>query len=153
LEGFQGKYIEINDLDFITDKLVFGKPIALDLSFSMVNKALALTEVINLSTDLIITEAMDSFKFIKIDIESETTGKDIPGGKVLATLFANVAIDRVQQTLDISDLELKVDNLTLTASIKGRQIIDAPEFNGAIQVAEFNLATLLANMAMPQCDA
>ncbi len=145
----QGKYIEINDLDFITDKLVFGKPIALDLSFSMVNKALALTEVINLSTDLIITEAMDSFKFIKIDIESETTGKDIPGGKVLATLFANVAIDRVQQTLDISDLELKVDNLTLTASIKGRQIIDAPEFNGAIQVAEFNLATLLANMAMP----
>jgi AsmA protein len=68
---------------------------------------------------------------------------------VLATLFANVAIDRVQQTLDISDLELKVDNLTLTASIKGRQIIDAPEFNGAIQVAEFNLATLLANMAMP----
>ncbi len=145
----QGKYIEINDLDFITDKLVFGKPIALDLSFSMVNKALALTEVINLSTGLIIAEAMDSFKFIKIDIESETTGKDIPGGKVLATLFANMAIDRVQQTLDISDLELKVDNLTLTASIKGRQIIDAPEFNGAIQVAEFNLATLLANMAMP----
>ncbi|KAF3978073.1 MAG: AsmA family protein [Methylococcales symbiont of Iophon sp. n. MRB-2018] len=145
----KGNYTEINALNFITDKLVFGKAISLDLSFSIFNKEPELTESIDFTTDLIINEALDNFKLTKIKIKSVTSGNAIPGGELIATLLAEVAIDMSQQTLNISKLNLNANNLSLTANIKGTQIVDKPNFSGSIAIAEFNLASLMSQIAMP----
>ncbi|KAF3982474.1 MAG: AsmA family protein [Methylococcales symbiont of Hymedesmia sp. n. MRB-2018] len=145
----KGKYTEINEFNFIMDKLVFGKAIGLDLSFSIFNKEPELTESIDFTTDLIINEALDNFKLTKIKIKSVTSGNGIPGGELIATLLAEVAIDMSQQTLNISKLSLNANNLSLTANINGTQIVDKPNFSGSIDIAEFNLASLMSQIAMP----
>ncbi len=144
----QGNHTEINEFTFITDKLVFGEPIGIALSFSIVNKEPELTKSIDFSTDLIINESLDIFKLNKINIESVTTGKEIPGEELIATLLASVSIDLSQQSLNIPELRLNVDNFTLIATINGSQIMDKPSFSGTINIAEFNLATLLKNRAI-----
>ncbi len=144
----QEKYTEINDFNFITDKVVFDKPIGIDLSFSVVNKEPELTESINFSADLMINESLDVFNLNHLNIKSVTTGKEIPGEELIASLLANVSIDLSQQILAIPELTFNTGNLTLIANVSGKQIIDKPSFTGSINIAEFNLATFLKNMAI-----
>ncbi len=145
----QGKYIELNDFNFKTGKLVFGQPIAVDLSLTVVNKEPEITESINFTADLVINEQLDIFKLKQINIASITSGKDIPGEKLTATLLAEMALDLTQQTLNVSKFTLSTGNLNLTANVMGTGIKDNPVFKGSINVAEFNLAQLLKKMAMP----
>ena len=144
----QGKYTEINDFNFITDKVVFDKPIGIDLSFSLVNKEPELTESINFSADLMINESLDIFNLNQLNIKSVTTGKEIPGEELTASLLANISIDLSQQILAIPELTFNTGNLTLIANVSGKQIIDKPSFTGSINIAEFNLATFLKKMAI-----
>ena len=145
----QGKHTQINDFNLTTDKLVFDQPIAIDLSLAVINKDAELTESINFSTDLVMNEQLNSFKLKKFDLKSVTTGKDIPGEKLTATLLAEIALDLAQQTLEISGLKINTANMALTADITGTNITEKPTFKGPINIAEFNLAQLMNELAMP----
>ena len=145
----QDKHTKINDFNLKTDKLVFDQPIAIDLSLTVINKDPELTESIEFSTDLFINEQLNSFKLQKLKLKSVTTGKDIPGEKLTATLLADIAIDLAQQTLAISGLKLNTANMVLTADITGTNITDKPTFKGPINIAEFNLTQFMKELAMP----
>ena len=145
----QGKHIEINDFNFSTGKLVFDQAIDVDLSLKISNSEPELTETLSFSTDLIINEQLDNFKLTAINIESITKGKDIPGESLTVTLLAEIALNLAQQTIDITDLKLNTNNLTLLANINGTNIKDKPVFKGSINIEEFNLAQLMKSMAMP----
>ncbi|NOR69928.1 MAG: AsmA family protein [Methylomarinum sp.] len=145
----QGKHIEINDFNFSTGKLVFDQAIDVDLSLKISNSEPELTETLSFSTDLIINEQLDNFKLTAINIESITRGKDIPGESLTVTLLAEIALNLAQQTIDITDLKLNTNNLTLLANINGTNIKDKPVFKGSINIEEFNLAQLMKSMAIP----
>ncbi|MCK5121439.1 MAG: AsmA family protein, partial [Methylococcales bacterium] len=140
---------EINDFNFSTGKLVFDQAIDVDLSLKISNSEPELTETLSFSTDLIINEQLDNFKLTAINIESITRGKDIPGESLTVTLLAEIALNLAQQTVDITDLKLNTNNLTLLANINGTNIKDKPVFKGSINIEEFNLAQLMKSMAMP----
>ena len=145
----QGKHIEINNFNFTTEELLFDRPINIDLSLTVVTNEPAITESINLSTNLTVNEQLDDFKLSKLNLTSVTQGEEIPGEKLTATLFAEIAVNMTQQTLNISGLKLNTGNLSLTADIIGSNILDKPVFKGPINISEFNLAQLMSNMAMP----
>jgi len=145
----QGKYVEVNDFNFSTGKLVFDEVIEIALSLTVVNKEPVLTESIEFSTDLIISQQLDVFKLNAFNLESITKGKEVPGETLTANLLAEIAVDLTQQTLNIIGLKFKVGELVLSADIQGENIKDKPVFKGAVGVAEFNLATFMQKMAMP----
>lgn len=144
-----GKRIEVNDFNFSTGKLVFDQAIDVDLSLKISNSEAKLTETLSFSTDLIINEQLDNFKLTAINIESITKGKDIPGESLAITILAEAALNLAQQTVNINDLKLITNNLTLLANINGTNIKEKPLFKGAINIKEFNLAQLMQSMAMP----
>ena len=145
----QGQHTEIKDFNLNTDKLVFDKPIGIDLTLTVFNKEPELSESIIFSADLVLNEQLNSFKLNKFDLESVTKGKEIPGGEFTAILLAEIALNLTEQTLNISDLKLNAENLKITADINGTKIKDKPVFKGPINIEEFNLAQLMKNMAMP----
>jgi len=145
----QGKYTEIKEFNLITDKLEFDEPVGIDLSLKIINKDPELTEEINFSTDLVLNEELNVFDLKKFNFHSVTIGQHIPGGKLTATLLAEIALNLADQTLNISGLKLDADDLALTAEISGNNIIDNPVFKGPINIKEFNLAQLMKNLAMP----
>jgi len=139
----QGKYTEINDFNFSTGKLVFDQAIDIDLSMKLVNKEPEISEAIVFSTQLVINETLDIIKLSAFTVESTTTGKDIPGETLKASLLAEIAVDLSKQTLDILGLKLNVDDLRISADIRGTSIKDKPVFKGPIKIAEFNLKQFL----------
>ena len=145
----QGKYVEVNDFNFSTGKLVFDKPIEIDLSLTIVNKEPELTESVIFSTDLIINEQFNTFNLKGLKLESTTKGKAIPGEEVKASLVAEVAVDLVQQTLVVAGLKLSSGEMELSADINGKNIKDKPEFTGPIKIESFNLARFMQQMSMP----
>lgn len=148
----QGTYTEINDFNFKTDKLVFDQPIAIALSLNVLNKEPELTESIKITTDLIINKQLNKFDLKQLVIDSTTSGKELPGGKLSATAKTDIALDLVQQTLNIPELRINTGDLTLIADITGTQIKDRPAFKGSVRVREFNLAQLLNKMSIALPD-
>ncbi|MCK5478494.1 MAG: AsmA family protein, partial [Methylococcales bacterium] len=145
----QGQYTEISDFNFKTGRLVFDEPIDVDLSLKVFNKEPELTELISFSTELVVNEKLDVFKFNEFNLKSVSKGKDVPGEELSITLLARIALDLTRQTIEISGLKLNTANLGLSADISGTNIMDKPVFKGPINIAEFNLAQLMKDMAMP----
>ncbi len=143
-----GKHTEIKNFNLHTDELKFNEPVDIDMSLMLINKTPQLTESIDFSTSLTINESMNNFQLKKLQLKSDTRGNEIPGKSLKATLSSDIAIDLNKQTADISGFKIISDGLVLTADIKGTGIKDKPSFQGPVNLAEFNLAKLLKQMAI-----
>ncbi len=108
----QGKYSELSDFNLTTDELIFDQPIDIELSFNLKNKNPDLNETLNLSTRLTVNEQLNIFDLKEIDLQSLTTGKDIPGGKLTLNLLSDIAVNLALNTVSISGLKLGLDDLT-----------------------------------------
>lgn len=140
------KHVEIKEFNLETDELAFDEPMAIDLSLTLINKEPQLTENIAFNTDLVINEKLDNIKLNNLNLDSESSGKSIPGGTLQANLRSDVALDLAAQTLDVMQLRLRSGDLTVNADIKGTNIKDKPVFSGPVSINEFNLAEFLRKM-------
>ena len=109
----KNQYIEINNFNFSTGKLAFDEAIDIDLSLSIFNKQPEITEDLKLLTSLMVNEDFNQINLNKLTIESLTKGNDIPGKELAISLRADVAIDLTQQSVHISQLNLKSGVLNL----------------------------------------
>ncbi len=140
------QHVEVIDFNFKSDKLVFDKPIPIELSLKVVNKEPQLTVTLQFSSELVISEQLDDFKLNNIKIESITEGKDIPGKTLKVNLLSDIALNITQQTLAVSDLKIKSGNLSIIADINGSKITDNPVFNGSINVTTPDLTRFLESL-------
>ncbi len=108
----QGKYSELSDFNLSTDELVFDHPIDVELSFNLKNKNPDLSETLSLSTQLTVNEQLNIFELKRVDLNSLTTGNDIPGGKLTLNLLSDIAVNLIQNTVSISGLKLDLDDVT-----------------------------------------
>ena len=144
-----GKHIEIQNLNLNTGKFAFNEPVSVELALVLLSNEAKLTESIRLSADLTVNEQLDHVLLSKINLQTTTTGENIPGKSLSSTLTADVSLDMAGQTLKMSDLRLNSGDLNLIADITGTAIKDKPVFQGPVSIAEFNPAKLLKQMAIP----
>lgn len=141
-----GQHAQIKDFNLETDKLSFDEPMGVELTMTFINNQPQLTEHLDFKTDVIVNQTLDMIKLNRIQLESTTSGKGIPGDNLKATLTADIAADLAQQLLNIDNLALNSGDLSLTANLKGTGIKEQPDFNGTVSIAEFSLAKLLKQM-------
>ncbi len=147
-DASSGQYIEIRQFNLNTDQLMFDQPVDVDLAFEVFDKKANTTLQLDLATQLLINAALDKIQFKSLTLNTTMTGDDLPNKQVNAQLQSDIALDLTQQTLDISNLTLQSGNLRVTAQLKGVNIKDQPDFNGLIEVAEFDLGKFLRNMGI-----
>lgn len=75
-------------------------------------------------------------------------GPALPAGLKNAKLNAHLDADLSNQTLVVQDLELAALNLQANGTIKGTQIIDAPQIRSQLSLADFNLKQLLTTLGI-----
>ncbi|WP_198243224.1 AsmA family protein [methane-oxidizing endosymbiont of Gigantopelta aegis] len=147
-DASSGQYIEIRQFNLNTDQLMFDQPVDVDLAFEVFDKKANTTLQLDLATQLLINAALDKIQFKSLTLNTTMTGDDLPNKQINAQLQSDIALDLTQQTLDISDLTLQSGSLQITAQLKGVNIKDQPDFNGHIDVAEFDLGKFLRNMGL-----
>ncbi len=143
------QHFAVKEFNLNTGTLEFDQPVAIQLALLFEDKKSQLSEKIDLNTEISINESFELINIAKLVIDSHTQGENIPGKSLKAKLTSDIAIDLNKQTLDIPTLNLSSHNLNLNANLKGSQIKDNPAFQGAVNIAEFNLAKLMQQLAMP----
>ena len=144
-----GKHLLIKDINLNADKFSFDKPVAVDLSMVVLKPQTKFTESIKLTTQLIVNEKLDSFALSHVNLQTTAEGENILG-KSLTTLLtaADVSLDKAKQTVKASGLQLKTNDLIISAEITGDNVNGNASFQGPVTIASFSPAKLLKQLGI-----
>jgi AsmA protein len=135
-----GKTLDINNIEFATDKFVAGEQLNINLAADVSGNQCVIPGKIKVETGLRIDESLTSF--IINNSKFEWAGKSLSSGQpITADIKLNeTVINSKQQTLKSSGLQLEMGEIKLSADINGEQILDKPLLQGQIIIEPFNLA-------------
>ncbi|MEW5057377.1 MAG: AsmA family protein [Cycloclasticus sp.] len=96
------------DLELTTESLSLGKPMAVDLAFTVDSSQPKVTARLELTGDLLINEALNRFNFHNMKLAIDAAGEPIPNGTMQVDLAS-------QLTVDLAGLgRVKLEPLTIT---------------------------------------
>ena len=142
-----GKHLLIKDVNLNADKFSYDQPVAVDVSLLVLNPETKFTAAIKLTTGLTVNEKLDTFALSHTDLQTTTEGENSLGKPLTAALtITDVALDRTQQTLKVSGLQLKSQELTLLAEFTGNRINDTLSVQGPVTLAPFSPVKILKQL-------
>ncbi|MEI6333268.1 MAG: AsmA family protein [Methylococcaceae bacterium] len=144
-----GKHLLIKDVNLNADKFSYDQPVAVDVSLLVLNPETKFTAAIKLTTGLTVNEKLDTFALSRTDLQIATETENSLGKPLTAALtVTDVALDRTQQTLKVSGLQLKSQELTLSAEFTGNRINDTLSVQGPVTLAPFSPVNILKQLAI-----
>ena len=142
-----GKHLLIKDVNLNADKFSYDQPVAVDVSLVVLNPETKFTAAIKLTTGLTVNEKLDTFVLSHTDLQTTTEGEKSLGKPLTAALtVTDVALDRTQQTLKVSGLQLKSQELALSAEFTGNRINDTLSVLGSVTLAPFSPVNILKQL-------
>jgi AsmA protein len=142
-----GKHLLIKDVNLNTDKFVYDEPVAVNLSLVVLNPETKFSGSIKLTAELTVNEILDTFVLSHSDLHTTTEGESIPGKSLTAALTVAVAaLDMTKQTVNVSGLLLKSNDVTLSAELTGNNIGGKPSFHGPVTISPFSPAKVLKQL-------
>jgi AsmA protein len=142
-----GKKIEVKDFNLDSDKLVFNKPIEIKSDFIAQYFPLGVTETVSLDAALTLTEELDSFNFKKINLQTQTVGKFLPTGKLLASISGNALLDLHKQSLKLTSVDIKTNELTISAPTLTASLEKPFRVEAIIHIPNFDAAEFMQKQA------
>ena len=109
-----------------------------------------LAEVLqSINVDAGVRGSTSDIRLSPLDVKIVLAGKDIPDSPATATFNADTRLNLTEQTLSVKDLALNGLGLKVSGNVEGKKIIENPELNGQVTVAEFNLRKLARQLKQP----
>jgi AsmA protein len=142
-----GNHLLIKDINIIAGNFSYDEPVPVDLSLVVFNPETKFTESIKLTTGVMVNENQDTVVLGQSDLQTTTEGENIPGKSLTATLtVADTALNLAKQKIKVSGLQLKSNDLTLSAEITGNKINDKLTFQGPVIIAPFSPVKVLKQL-------
>ncbi len=107
---------------------------------------------IKLSSDIAIDLANEQYQLNQLVFETKLKNADLPTGKLIATLAANISANLKQETATVSQLQLSAYDLNINANINVEKIMTAPEFTGELSLTPFNARQLMQTLGLDVPD-
>jgi len=101
---------------------------------------------LKLSSDIAIDLAGEQYQLNQLVIETNLQNAELPKGKLIAKLMADINANLKQQTATLSQLKLSAYDLNINADLNATKIMTSPEFNGELAIAPFNARQLLQTL-------
>jgi AsmA protein len=148
-----GRVVEVGVPMLSTGPLSPGEPFPLEAEATLALDEGAtrlqgrLETVISLPAD---GSALEMSEFL---LRVAAEGEAVPGGEQAARLsIPRLVVDLAAQTLALPEVVLEAAGLRATAGVEGRGLMEAPEFDGQLEVAGFSPRDLLQKLgqAAPQ---
>jgi AsmA protein len=121
----------------------------LHLQLQADNKSPAVSAHADLSSEVNLGITSQKVRVAPFALQLTAKGDPVPGGEAKANLHAEINADLKQQTLEIAQLTLAALGINLDGALKGSKIIDAPAFDGHLNVAPFNPREVIAALKQP----
>jgi AsmA protein len=134
-----GERLEFKDIHFTADKFVFGKPVKIGLVAEISSQHLKSPGTVKWLTELRVDEKLENFMFNDNHIELLGFKNITPDPTLVSTITAaKAALNLTQQTLTLSDLQIKSGDIKLSAEINADHIMGKPSLQGPVNIAPFN---------------
>jgi len=144
-----GNHLLMKDINLNADRFSYDKPVAVDLSLVVLNPETKFTESIKLTTHLTVNEKLDTFALSHVDLQTTSEGENILGKSLTAMLTAtDVSLDKAKQTVKAYGLELRTNDVMISAEITGDNINGNASFHGPVTIATFSPAKLLKQLGI-----
>ena len=144
--------IKLSDLSLKTGKLELGAPTDIQLKTKLAAQQPEIKGSLSLDTQLQANPFAGTYQLNDSRISVDLRGKDLPAGKLTATLAANIAANLITQTLDLSGLNFVSEPLAVKGNMSLTKIFaNSPSVSGKIKVAAFSPRKLFKklNIAIP----
>src|SRR5690606_11880116 len=89
-----------------------------------------------------------TFSSQAVTLDALVTGQDLPGGRAEISLQTPVTLDLKQQTLSLPAVVANALGIKLNATVTGKQILDDPQLQGTLNVAQFAPKPLLQRLGV-----
>lgn len=135
------------DLNLTTDALSLGKPMGVDLAFTVDSSKPKATIRLKLAGDLIINESLNKFDFQNMTLAIDAAGEPVPGGAMRIDMASHLVADLAGKgSLSLNPLTIKFDDSTLTgdASVKN---LSNPAIGFNLAVDSINVDRYLTQQA------
>lgn len=144
-----GNKLLIKDVNFITNKFAYNEPVFVDLSLDVINPDTNWLESIKLKTELILNEKLERLELNRSDLHLTILDKKNPNQPHTATFnAANIALNKPEQTLNVSGLEIRSKDVLLSADITGNTINGNTTFQGPLTIAPFSPTKVLKQLGI-----
>ena len=131
--------VKLTNLSLTTGKLELGSPMDIQLETSLSALQPAVKGSLSLDTELQANPFAGTYLLNGSRINVDLKGKDLPAGKLAATLQSNIAANLITQELKLSDLNLVSDPLTVKGNMNLTKIFaNNPGLSGKVKVATFS---------------
>jgi len=138
----------IENLDLTTGAIGGGRPVDLALGFDIDSNEPEMAGRIELSGRVTADHDAGKMAIAGIELKADLKGAGLPGGTLDATLGADLAADMARQTASLTNLRLATLGIEVTGQVEAQKLHDAPQVNGQLAVAEFDLASLVARLGI-----
>ena len=144
-----GNKLLITDVNFMANKFAYNEPVFVDLSLDVINPDTNWLESIKLKTELILDEKLETLELSHSDLHLTILDKKIPNQPHTAKLnAANIALNKPEQTIKVSGLEIRSKDVLLSADITGNTINGKTTFQGPVTIAPFSPANVLKQLGI-----
>lgn len=139
------QHSEIKNMHIEVGKLALNHKVPLKLSLKLINQQPSLTQLVNLSGNLIIDSSLEIFQLQNLQVKLANTSVLIPTKSLTIDLFTDALFNKSAQHLHLSKLKINSGAFNFSADVDGYFKEPAKMvLIGAI--ANFNLATFLDKM-------
>ena len=144
-----GNKLLITDVNFMANKFAYNEPVFVDLSLDVINPDTNWLESIKLKTELILDEKLETLELSHSDLHLTILDKKNPNQPHTAKLnAANIALNKPEQTIKVSGLEIRSKDVLLSADITGNTINGKTTFQGPVTIAPFSPANVLKQLGI-----
>ncbi len=102
----------------------------------------------DLNFDALLDLATQQYNLNGVTLRVEIDNPDMPEGKAVVNLTAEIAANLESQIATVSDIKIDSYGLNLSGDVKAQKVIDAPEFQAEFNLAEFNPREMMQKFAI-----
>ncbi len=132
--------LQLKHLNLSSENMGLNKTFPLSLKFVLQTNTSALSGEYALDSNITLNPQQDNYQFDKLRFSAALAGKSLPPTQLQAE---KVALKIKQNTLSITNALITAANLTAKTNVQATNILSKPQFNGRVEVAQFNLKDFL----------
>ncbi|SJM95578.1 hypothetical protein CRENPOLYSF2_640013 [Crenothrix polyspora] len=145
-----GQNIEVDSINLTTTPIAINTPITSHFSLIATDTANQITASITGQTTLTFNDNLNIFALNNTHLHTTVTRKVTSEKPVTFSLSSpEVLIDKTQQSIKVSELQLKSADLQVTSNMIA-SLNSPPTLSGKIRIMPFNPSQLMTQLALPQ---
>ena len=143
-DQFTGEYYDISNINMNIGELVYGDPIQLTLGFDATSTKPQLSATVALSGNITYNLSNERYDISPLQIDGTITGPNVPEGEAVIHLAPTIAIDLIDETLAISDLDFNALGTQINGIINAGNIRSVtPSVRMEVKMTGADLATFV----------